>query len=216
MRNPMREPQIPRWRCDRSGITQAGSPFPAGCAHPFPAGSYWQWACCATGQDGPATGIGGEWKEHLSRRSLGTHEISRGTRKLDPHAAHMRSLAKLRGVRALTSLGRSSPGDWGTDTKATQGGAALSLAEDVGAQGHPLLGWAAPSPSLLSLHPQRHCGPFAKAGATEPAPGVLVGSAGPRLLPLRFSLGLSSPLGTDPALPRGHPPPARQGLLGTD
>lgn len=67
----------------------------------------------------------------------------------------------------------------------------------------PPLSWAAPSPSLLSPHPQRHCSPFAKAGAAETAPGVLVGSAGPRLPPSRFSLGLFSPLGTDPALPGG-------------
>lgn len=34
--------------------------------------------------------------------------------------------------------------------------------------------------------------------------------------PLRFSLGLSSPLGIDPSFPRGHPIPVCQGLLGTD
>lgn len=34
--------------------------------------------------------------------------------------------------------------------------------------------------------------------------------------PLRFSLGLSSPLGIDPSLPTGHLTPARQGPLGTD
>lgn len=34
--------------------------------------------------------------------------------------------------------------------------------------------------------------------------------------PLRFSLGLPSPLGIDPSFPRGCPIPVSQGLLGTD
>lgn len=65
-----------------------------GCVRPLPAGSYWKWACYpqpplyVMGQDGEATGVGGQWNEQqLKRRSLVSRGMSKGTRKLDPHIA---------------------------------------------------------------------------------------------------------------------------------
>lgn len=51
----------------------------------------------------------------------------------------------------------------------------------------------------------------------HPSLDLSLWSTGPQSAsPSRFSLGLSSPLGTDPSLSQGHPIPVRQRPLGTD